>query len=98
MQLMRAIPAGRALGERIPADAGNVQKVSTAQKEPIETKTNPKYRIVGSSKYVTTTQPIAASSMAMQRCHTCSLRRTEPGARKGKTARARTAVEAISKT
>ena len=42
MQLMSAIPAGRALGERIAADAGNVQKVSSPQKEPIATKINPK--------------------------------------------------------
>src|SRR5262249_37494765 len=97
MQLMRAIPAGRALGERIPVDAGTVQKVSSAQKEPIETKTNPKYRIIGNSKYVTTTQPIAASSIAMQRCHSRSLRRSELAAHKGMTATASIAGKAVTK-
>ena len=42
MQLMNAIPAGRAAGDRIEAEAGIVQNTRSPQNEPIEVKISPK--------------------------------------------------------
>src|SRR6476646_6395898 len=77
-EVISAIPAGRASAERIAADVGIVQKVSNPQNDPTDTSTSPRNRTsAAASAQATSSQPVAARSIATRKCQDRSFLRSE---------------------
>ena len=76
-ELISAMPAGRAVGDRIAIEEGRVQKAVTAQKPPTDTMTKPRKRTPGPGKDATSNQPVAAISIGRRMCQDRSFLRSE---------------------